>query len=283
MQLDRRVTSCVPLVGGLSSAVHLVDLAGTTERVVLRRYTMTEWMEREPNIPHDEARALGLLPTLDLGVPTPRLLAADPDGVHCDVPAVVMTEVPGRPLIDPDDRKDWAEQLAACLVGIHAVDLPKGIPRYRRWDRPSSPVPTWVTDPGQWLAARNRISGPLPDHETVFLHRDYHPNNVHWQDGQICAVVDWLSACLGPVAADLAHCRWNLAVLADPETAERFTARYRELTGYSENTTEYDLSTILSGPVGPFPTGAWNALGREDLTSDTVAPRIEAWLGHVLG
>ena len=57
----------------------------------------------------------------------------------------------------------------------------------------------------------------------------------------------------------------------------------RVLTGYSEDVLVYDLSTVLSGPVGPFPTHAWNALGRTDMTSESVAPLIDDWLRHLLG
>lgn len=276
------VESVDALPGGLSSAVHRVTLAGSAGRVVLRRFTLADWIEREPYIPADEARTLGLLSSLDLGVATPELVAADVDGSHCDVPAILMTEVAGQPLIDPGDPLRWAERLADCLVGIHQQPAVAGLADYRRWDSPTRPVPTWTQDPESWSDARNRVAGELPQHPKQFLHRDFHPNNVHWAEGEVCAVVDWLGACNGPVAGDLSHCRWNLAILADPATAEHFTDHYRSQTGYSEDVTEYDLSTVLSGPVGPFPTHAWNALGRADLTSESVAPRIDQWLRHVL-
>jgi len=280
-QVGSRVNELEALVGGLSSVVHRVSLTNG-DRVVLRRFTLSDWMEREPYIPFDEARTLDLLARLDLGVATPTLVAADPDASHCDVPAIVMTEVAGRPLIDPSNWSDFAEHLAACLAGIHAVDAVEGLAEYRRWDDPKRPVPTWTSDPELWTEAIAQAADDLPEHPHRFLHRDFHPNNIHWKDGQICAVVDWLSACNGPIAGDLSHCRWNLAILAEPAIAHHFTEHYRSLTGYSEDTRAFDLSTVLSGPVGPFPTHAWNDLGRTDLTSDTVAPRIDAWLEHLL-
>jgi len=63
------------------------------------------------------------------------------------------------------------------------------------------------------------------------LHCDYHPNNIHWVDGEICAVVDWLGACTGSLAGDLAHCRWNLAILDSIDLADHFLEHYRSLTG----------------------------------------------------
>lgn len=288
-QLDTPVLQIEPLYGGVSSAVHRLDLG--TRRVVLRRHTNRSWMEREPYIPHHEARTLLLLDRLEIGVDVPALIAADPDGQHCDVPTIVMTEVAGRPELNPADPLRYAEQLAVCLIGIHRVPVPADLEPYRRWDNPDAPVPVWVEDHQLWQAARDRVAGDLPAGVPAFLHRDYHPNNIHWSDGEVCAIVDWLSACVGPVEADLAHCRWNLMMLFDVETAEHFTAHYRRNTNTNTGTgtaehpdilRAYDLSVVLSAPIGRFPTHAWNALGRPDLTPEIVPPRIEAWLRYLL-
>ncbi len=88
-------------------------------------------------------------------------------------------------------------------------------------------------------------------------------------------------------------------MLFEPAIAEHFTTHYRQLTDTdsdansdtSQDTnrdtgrdilTAYDLSVVLSAPTGPFPTHAWNALGREDLTPETVPPRIESWLRYLM-
>jgi len=276
-QIGESVTSIQALVGGLSSAVHKLEFT-SHEPVVLRRYTLADWIEREQYIPHDEARNLRMLGSLDLGVATPTLIAADPDGLHCDVPAIIMSEVPGQPQIDPTDPGEWSDRLAQCLVDIHRQPPVADLPMYRRWDSPDRPVPSWTTMPDLWRAAAIEARADLPQHPDGFLHRDYHPNNVHWMDDEICGVVDWLSACTGPLAADLAHCRWNLAVLLGPDQATRFTEYYRTATGYSEDIRMFDLSVAMSGPVGPFPTHAWNSLGRTDLTSEVVGRRFDRWL-----
>ena len=280
-ELEDTVAASAPLVGGLSSAVHRLTL-DSGRAVVLRRHTNAAWMAREPNIPYDEERVLWRLADLDVGVATPRLLAADPGARYCDVPALVMTEVPGKPFLTPVAPSRWAERLATCLAGIHRAPIPEGLGRYQRWDHPDSPVPDWIDDHDLWHRAKARVAGPLPEHDLRFLHRDFHPNNIHWEDGEICAVVDWLGACVGPAAGDLAHCRWNIAMLAEPSVADHFTDHYRSLTGVDHETLEFDLATVLSAPVGPFPTHAWNSLGRTDLTSETVAAKIQTWLRHLL-
>jgi len=279
-----KVTGVKMLVGGLSSAVHKLSL--DSERlpaVVMRRFTLTDWLLREPHIPRQEAHMLRALRDLDVGVATPELVAADIEPVHCDAPTILMTEVAGRPDIAPSKAEGWAEKLASCVARIHQTPGPQGIPAYVRWDDPAAPTPSWISDPALWKETKRRVAGPLPKHPNTFIHRDFHPNNIHWLNGEVCSVVDWLSACTGPIAAELAHCRWNLTMLAGAETADHFTSHYRELTGYSEDTTLFDLATILSAPSGPFPTFAWNDLGRTDLTSDTMGPKIEAWLRYLIG
>lgn len=293
-QLGTSVAGVTALPGGISSAVCRLQLAAPVteadgrDRVVLRRHTNTAWMAREPYIPHDEARILTALGSLDVGVTTPTLIAADPDGERCDVPTILMTEIDGRPIIEPADPVPWAEQLAERLAAIHQAPIPEGLPAFRRWDRTDTPVPTWIEDSQRWTAAKRHAAAPLPTGEPKFLHRDYHPNNIHWHHDRICGVVDWLSACIGPVEVDLSHCRWNLAILNGPDLAEHFTIHYNRSanrgpeSGHDPTLLAYDLSTIMSAPVGPFPTHAWNALGRHDLTSGLVAGRIETWLARVL-
>lgn len=283
-ELESMVVDAMPLPGGLSSAVHRLELLdGRT--VVLRRFVLADWMEREPEIPDQEATVLGLLPSLGLPFATPALVAVDPHGTETDVPAVVMTEVGGRPDLAPLEPEPWVDGLAACLAEIHAVDVAKVegvLGPWRRWDEPDRPIPTWTWKRDLWAEAKEQVPEELPVDDPAFLHRDFHPNNVHWADDKIVAVVDWLGACVGERAADLAHCRWNLAVIGEIEQAERFTEQYRELTGYDVDTLPWDLSTLLSAPVGPFPVFAWHALGRRDLTPKVVAGRIDAWLAHLL-
>lgn len=283
-ELESTVVDAMPLPGGLSSAVHRLELLdGRT--VVLRRYVLADWMEREPEIPAEESTILGLLPSLGLPFATPSLVAVDATAAETDVPAILMTEVGGRPELAPPEPEPWVDGLAACLADIHAVDVAKvedDLDPWRRWDEPDRPIPSWTWARDLWKEAKAQVPEELPVDEPCFLHRDFHPNNVHWADGKVVAVVDWLGACIGEPAADLAHCRWNLAVVGEIELAERFTEQYRERTGYEADTLPYDLSTVLSAPVGPFPVFAWHALGRRDLTAKVVAARIDAWLAHLL-
>ncbi len=64
----------------------------------------------------------------------------------------------------------------------------------------------------------------------MLLHRDFHPGNVLWRYGRVSGVVDWLGACAGPAAADVAHCRVNLLTMG-AEAAERFTVSWERVAG----------------------------------------------------
>ena len=70
-----RVVAVRALDGGMSSAVHAVDLAGGGE-LVLRRFVRQEWLAEEPDVPYREPAALELL--RDSPLPTPRLVRLGP-------------------------------------------------------------------------------------------------------------------------------------------------------------------------------------------------------------
>lgn len=64
----------------------------------------------------------------------------------------------------------------------------------------------------------------------AFIHRDFHPGNVLWQQGKVTGVVDWQSASTGPAVMDVGHCRVNLFRYG-LDAADQFTASWEELTG----------------------------------------------------
>ncbi len=56
-------------------------------------------------------------------VPAPALVAGDPAGGRCDVPAMLLTRLAGHPPRPADiDADGFCRQLAETLAAIHDVD-----------------------------------------------------------------------------------------------------------------------------------------------------------------
>ena len=225
------VISARALRGGMSSAVHLVTVRrpdGRRAQAVLRRYVRSD--PDEPDPAAREARALRLAGAA--GVPTPALLAVDPDGTQAGVPALLMSRLPGRVDWWPSDLDRWLERLAALLPRIHGTALPPGeaVPRFAPYRQENYRPPGWARYPRVWERAVEISRGPAPDLPAVLLHRDFHPGNVLWRYGRVSGVVDWLGACSGPAPADVAHCRINLLAMG-VEVASRFTVRWEQVAG----------------------------------------------------
>ena len=229
-RLGGRVVSARALRGGMSSAVHLITVqrsGAERDQAVLRRYVRPD--PDEPDPAAREARALRLAEAAD--VPTPALLAVDPDGTEAGVPALLMTRLPGRVDWWPSDLDRWLERLAGLLPRIHGTALPGAtLPRFAPYQQDSYRPPGWARYPRVWERAVEISLGPAPDLPAVLLHRDFHPGNVLWRRGRVSGVVDWLGACAGPAAADVAHCRVNLLTMG-AEVTERFTRRWERVAG----------------------------------------------------
>ena len=229
--LEGTVTGAEPLPGATTSAVHAVtvaDVAGE-HRVALRRYLLPEVLAVEPDVAAREAAVLAALGGAAL--PTPYLLAADPDGVHCDVPAVLMTLLPGRVVWQPADVGTWLTGMAALLPVLHARPVPAGLRRYAPYRQASLEPPAWSARPELWRRAAAVFAGPAPRLPDVLLHRDFHPGNVLWDGEQVSGLVDWQDAAAGPAVVDVGHCRANLAARLGVDVAERFAAEWERLSG----------------------------------------------------
>jgi hypothetical protein len=225
------VISARALRGGMSSAVHLVTARrpdGRPAQAVLRRYVRPD--PDEPDPAAREARALRLAE--QAAVPTPALLAVDPDGTQAGVPALLMSRLPGRVDWWPSDLDRWLERLAGLLPRIHDTALPPGeaVPRFAPYPQENYRPPGWARYPRVWERAVEITRGPAPDLPAVLLHRDFHPGNVLWRHGRVSGVVDWLGACSGPAPADVAHCRINLLTMGTG-VASRFTVHWERVAG----------------------------------------------------
>ena len=225
-QLGVGVVEATPFDGASSAAVHRLDLADGGE-VVLRRYAWPGFLQAEPDAPGREVEAIRFAGRA--GLPVAGVLAVDSTGAEVGdgVPALVTTLLPGSPLRVPD-----LEALAEAAAAVHAVDPMDFGHAYFPWCRHEMTAPpTGTANPSLWERALELWHAGPPEHDVVFVHRDFHPGNLLWVDVVLTGIVDWANACAGPAGCDIAHCRANLRDLAGPDVADRFVAIHASLTG----------------------------------------------------
>lgn len=251
-----RVTAVARLQGGVTADMDriTVEAPSGARDVVLRRWQFDD--EAQAQVTR-EASALTAI--RGHGVPAPQLLAMDADGVETGVPCTLTSALTGQPDLAPADMRSWLGQLATTQAAIHAVpDRPRTYADAGNGDGEPVPVPDryggrhrpldWLSDRGLRDAAREAASGPLGD-ETVFAHGDYQHFNVLWDDGRLTGVVDWPDAATGNRGSDVGHCRLNLAVLFDAETAGAYLTMYERAAGVRVDR-RADLRALLCFDLG---------------------------------
>jgi aminoglycoside phosphotransferase (APT) family kinase protein len=279
-----RVVAARPLASAwlANHALEVADAAGRLHRVVLRRWARPGWDEDDPDF--NAAREAAVLELLaPTPVPAPALVAADPDGQACDVPALLLARLPGAPPDLEADPGPILEGLAAALPPIHAVAVPRPgagrpapapVPAYRRFYEPERLAPPpWSARPGLWARAFEVAAGPPPPSRPCLIHRDYHPGNTLWTGTRLVGVVDWVGGSWGPPSVDLGHMRLNLAWDLGLAAADRFLAAHHALTGADHHpfwdvVAAVDCVPELDGP-GP-PPQPWLAR-MEDLVATALA------------
>ena len=246
-----RVVGSEALAGGTSSAVHSlrVDTGGSHPlELVLRRFVRLDWLAEEPDTATREAQALSLLADVDL--PTPRLVAVDPDGSAAGAPSVLMSRLTGRVEWDPKGVEEFLRALAEPLPVIHSVRVAAGVavPDYRPYPLRIRRPPAWAGRADVWERAFGVVDSAPPGEERLFVHRDYHPGNVLWEGGRVSGIVDWVNASIGSPWADVGHCRVNIASELGQQAADRFLDLYRAVSGRTDDYDPYwDISAAIGG------------------------------------
>jgi aminoglycoside phosphotransferase (APT) family kinase protein len=279
------VRSVHRLAGSTSSTLYSVEIARSDRslELVLRLFTNAEWLACEPDLVRHEAASLAK--AADADVPTPELVACDENGAHCGVPAILMTHLPGRVELLPADLDDWLYKLAEVIVPLHVLDVGEFPWRYAPYNDVSClEPPAWSKYPDLWERAIGIVNAPWPEVRECFIHRDYHPVNVLWQDGRVSGIVDWPNACRGPAGIDVAWCRGNLTEMYGAGVTERFLRACRAVVGSSfEYHPCWDLLVLietLPGPPSVYPP--WFDFGMQGLTDEIVQERVDEYLVSVM-
>jgi aminoglycoside phosphotransferase (APT) family kinase protein len=233
------------LSGGIVSSVHrlsILDAHGLRHRLVVRRYMGADQRAWGASAVRREAAVLSALERS--GLPAPRLVDADPDGLRAGVPAIVMSRVPGRIHLTPSDPESWLRQMAALLPRIHELSI-EGSPFESWFDASQLAPPPGARDVAVWRRAIDFVSTAPPAYVPHFIHRDYQHFNLLWTRERLSGVVDWCFASNGPADADVAHCRLNLTVLFSASWAERFRLAYEAVAGRSLDPW-WDIAGLMS-------------------------------------
>jgi aminoglycoside phosphotransferase (APT) family kinase protein len=274
-----------PLRGGISSSVHLVqleDAAGKRRAVVVRRYGQY-WQRTDPAVGGREFKLLRIL--AQSAFPSPGALMVDDAGGPFGAPTVVMTRLPGQPLLAPRDLTSYLRQMARTLAELHHLptdelgflpdqrDMVTRVLSQRPETDDALQLEVWETAVAEW----SRISQIRE--QRVLVHGDYWPGNLVWVRGRLTGVVDWEQPRLGDLVKDVATCRGDLWVLFGQPAADEFLREYERAAGINVHNLRFWELLVSIEAVREMPEWAvgYRMLGRPDLTTETAVPRIRAF------
>ena len=268
--------------GATSSTLWLLHDANCEKRhFVLRIFDKRSWLEAEPDLPQHEMSALTEAQRAGINAPEP--IGICEDNTLFGAPVVLMSHLNGQAQLQPTNLEIWLDELAKTLAKLHEYRAPDFAWQFRSWVEPKYlAVPSWTQIPQVWQRALEFWQRGAPTYEPVFIHRDYHPLNVLWQNQTLCGVVDWPNACRGPALADVAHCRSNLMQLFSTQTADNFLCKYLQ-----HSATEYqpfwDVDEILNFCL-PHPEWyrPWSEFGVPILSDEILQNRADAFLQSVM-
>lgn len=266
-----------PMVGGISAEIYQVG------KFVLKSYVDAEWLAEEPDLVKHEAASLCVAKRNGLQVPT--VIAYDESGDKSGEPSILMDKLLGSPVLVPSDSTQFVEGLAHTLSAIHkleAIDFDWGYSLYT--DMSTAKIPQWAKNATTWKRAIEFANQPMPTVPICFIHRDFHPTNILWQDGQVSGIVDWVNACRGPAGIDVGHCRVNLALLHGVEMADAFLVAYcREATEFNYDA-YFDILSVLDFIDEPLTVyKGWTDLGVKGLTDQLMEERMDAFMESIVG
>ena len=273
------------LPGGTSSLVFEIpfEREDEQENIILRLFHKKEWLALEPDLARHESGSLDQAAKSE--IPVPALLAYDETGERCEMPAVLMTKLSGRTILQPANMESWLEGMAQALVKIHQQKAESFNYEYFSYNNALRlEMPLWSKFPNDWMRAFFIVAGVRPHTDYCFIHRDYHPANILWEDGEITGIVDWVNACRGPAGVDIGHCRVNLAQLFGVSTADEFLDAYISLAGEAFQYEPYwdllALTDTLDGP--PKVYAGWTELGMKGLSDELIRHRLDEYLKSLL-
>ncbi len=216
------------------------------------------------------------------GIPAPEPILLDETGEVLGVPGMVTRFVEGRQIAGPDDTTAWAEALADQLLRIHDISPDESERRniyagnelglyflYGDYPAKMAGHPLSETIYGAVEELRSGIDKLPP----VFIHMDYWPGNVLWQDGQVSAVLDWDASGYGDPALDVGYFRMNMYLRGIKPAADIFLERYEAVSGAAVRNLGFWELARAAGPL-PKPR-QWIPASREMGDASSIDDRAE--------
>lgn len=287
-----RLLDIRPLHGGISAAttaLQLVDGSGRRRRWIVRCLS-PHTLQRNPRAAEDQFRTLQILQTIGTRTPVP--IHLEPSGELFTTPCLVLEYIDGQPDYNPANVVDFAAQAARQLAEIHQVNgcdfdldfLPDQTARLATLLDYPPPQADTARDEGRIHAALAPV-WPVPNVNTaVLLHGDFWPGNWLWSDGRLTAIIDWEDAARGDPLSDLAISRLDMHLIFGSAARAAFTQAYQTANPIDFSQLPYwDLYAALRAAWGiPEWAGGWPALGRPDITAQTLHRRHLAFVNQTL-
>jgi aminoglycoside phosphotransferase (APT) family kinase protein len=215
----------------------------------------------------------------------PKPLLVDAEGGPFGAPAVVMTRLPGRPLLAPRNLPEYVRQIARTLADLHRLPIHElaFLPDQRELNARTLGTRPAADDPLQHAIFDAAVEAwprvPASSGTRALLHGDYWPGNLLWSRQRLVGVIDWEQPRLGDPAKDVATCRGDLTILFGPAAADDFLKEYESASGTRlRHSRFWDLliSTWAVREIEEWAT-VYPVLGRPELTPAIARQRIRAF------
>ena len=286
-----RATRSAPILGGLDAATYALDLdvAGQRRELVVRIFTMDD--QRDGEAARRYWKAIAGIPA-DAPVLVPRPVHLDAEGSLVGLPCMVMTRLPGTPLVRPVNVNRWIDQLAGAMASIHGVDVTSLPADYRRNPGPAELMetrlarfaPTMLEDLARDVADALRKAAPsVISNGAVLTHHDFWFGNTLWTGERLTGIVDWDGALIDDPGYDVGYARIDMQLVLAGDSAARFRARYEARRGPLHAMAFWDLVAVLSAFrwLSDWVVG-YHEVGLTELTDDLARERMESFVRAAL-
>lgn len=184
----------------------------------------------------------------DTGLPVAVPLGADLHAVHTDVPALLVSRLPGRLTYPREPTAAFISALAQAAAMVHGQPVPDPV---WPWHDHAAKLQRSV-EAGQGPAwARLRESG-IPQGPLTFVHGDLWPGNLLFHDDQLAGIVDWGDAGVGHPALEVTYMAADLRVATGSQDAHAALIDVdEELRGPLTNRGWWGMAGYLRFPSDP--------------------------------